>query len=204
MAKRAASSSQTDGAESQIYERKLHRPRQRHAIKRQRSGRRDSPGSRCQIIVRVTDHRPTRCAKGARQLHVIFQIDSGWRRLFRSSGGRPPQTTDRASRWLSHVSNHRLPRAHQQDKTSRFRQLTDHHRPLGSVIGDQKKGTAGGLAAESSNPLTARQFLVSSRNCAVRSRVKVPGRPSPIWRLSTLTTGTISAALPVRKHSLLM
>ena len=28
-----------------------------------------------------------------------------------------------------------------------------------------------------------------------------PGLPSPIMRLSTLTTGITSAALPVRKHS---
>lgn len=52
----------------------------------------------------------------------------------------------------------------------------------------------------------------STRRLAVHSRVTAwnrssnfsvigPGTPAPILRLSTFVTGTISAALPVRKHS---
>jgi hypothetical protein len=47
----------------------------------------------------------------------------------------------------------------------------------------------------------ATQLRVSFLNRAIMSRVIGPGLPSPIVRLSTFTTGTTSAAVPVRKHS---
>ena len=42
---------------------------------------------------------------------------------------------------------------------------------------------------------------VSCLNRFSRSRVIGPGLPVPMMRLSTLTTGITSAAVPVRKHS---
>ena len=42
---------------------------------------------------------------------------------------------------------------------------------------------------------------VSRRKRSIKSRVTGPGLPLPIVRLSTLTTGMTSAAVPVRKHS---
>jgi len=44
-------------------------------------------------------------------------------------------------------------------------------------------------------------FRVKRWNRSIRSRVIGPGFPVPMGRLSTFTTGTISAAVPVRKHS---
>ena len=42
---------------------------------------------------------------------------------------------------------------------------------------------------------------VNLRNSAVNFKVTAPGLPVPTGRPSTVATGTISAAVPVRKHS---
>ncbi len=67
-------------------------------------------------------------------------------------------------------------------------------RPLRSILDVVARH---GYPSDTDSPLVR----VWSRKAAVSCLVTGPGRKSPISRPSTLETGTISAAVPVRKHS---
>lgn len=65
----------------------------------------------------------------------------------------------------------------------------------------QVKGIGNDAAVCIASYRSQQWFRVKRWNRSIRSRVIGPGFPVPMGRLSTFTTGTISAAVPVRKHS---
>jgi len=70
-----------------------------------------------------------------------------------------------------------------------------------NAICEHRCGSVDDIIIRCKVPILANYDRASLKNFSRRSRATGPGVPLPIVRLSTLTTGITSAAVPVRKHS---